>query len=344
MGGSSGGGAPAQVKNAPTEDWEKIQSLLKASNLVSSNALQQGQGVNQSAIDLGQTVADTSINSGSRIANTSVKLGNNLIKAALKAPPEVRTADVSALQETAKRQAELNGLNRNALEESINPDVAAARKELASQISGDLAGGPSTELSNLWLKKGLADIIATGASTDSGFAHSALADSTRSDYIADRTRLQGNAAALLAANPQQDAGIDPGSLAQLEHDTKGGNMDARDAFRASILAALGNQANNVVGSMKAQSDNVTGSVANQANTVVQAGRDNANATQQAGQQGVQNALSALQQRMQAEASVNSQNAQAQNAASAGAASNSSATTGALIGGGAAIAGAVILAF
>lgn len=343
MGGSSSS-SPATVGNAPKSDWRTIDDLIKAQDAASAIGIELGQGINQNAIDSGYSVANTSVGLGRGLTRFSNRMGKELVKSALNARPELRKADLPHLQELAKREAEVNELESNLLESRVNPDVARARAELSHQVAGELEGGPSQELSNLWLKQGLADIIATGAKSNSGFARSALADRTRSDYTVDRDRIQNKAAALLAANPRPTAGIDPGALAQLDIATRGQNADSRDAWRQQVLEALGNQANNVVGGLKSQAENTTGSMANQANTVTQSMKNNAEILMSAADKSVQNRLGAQQQRMQAEAQVRAQNAQAQNAAAGASSANKGAMTGALIGGGAAIGGAVILAF
>jgi len=343
MGGSSSA-KPATVGNAPDSDWQKIQDLLHASDIVSEGGVRLGQGVNQSAIDSGYNVADTSIGLGQDLTRDSGTLGQKLVSAIMRSTPELRKADLPRLQDIAKRESEINELNSNALEQEVNPDVARARAEVSKQIADDLGGGVSPELSNLWLKQGLADVIATGARTDSGFARAALADKTRSDYIAERERLQERAKGLVDSNPKPTAGIDPGSLAQVDAATRGENTDNREQWRQAVLSALGNHVNNTIAGKQAQVENVTGSMANQANTVNQAMSNDADLVTNAGQTAVQNYLNAQQQKVQAEAQVRAQNAQAANAASAASSSNNAALTSSLIGGGAAIGGAVILAF
>lgn len=188
----------------------------------------------------------------------SLRLGNGLTSAAIASTPELRTFDINGLQTMARREALINAIESKKLEETVSPDVARTRVELSKQIADDLEGGPSVELSNMWLKQGLADAIATGADTGSGFARSAIADSTRSDFIADRDRVQGKAGALLAANPQPEAGIDPGALASMDVQTKSDNANARDAWKTSVLAALGNQAGNATNAMQQYYQMVSG--------------------------------------------------------------------------------------
>jgi hypothetical protein len=177
-------------------------------------------------------------------------LGSGLTDIAIKMRPELREQMTDALQKTAAREAEINALKSRAMEERLDPRLAEVRKGLTRQTAEDLEGGPSKELSNLWLKQGLADVISTGANLRSGFARSALADRTREDYYANRAAAQDRAARLLAANPMQLAGLDPGAIASYEAQMAAENANARDAYKAQNLGLMGNQAQNVMGAFQ----------------------------------------------------------------------------------------------
>jgi hypothetical protein len=177
-------------------------------------------------------------------------LGSGITDMAIKMRPELREARTDALQKTAAREAEINALKSRALEERMDPRLAEVRKGLSRQTAEDLEGGPSKELSNMWLKQGLADIVTTGANLRSGFARSALADRTREDYYANRAAAQDRAARLLAANPMQLAGLDPGAIAAYETQMAAENANARDAYRNQNLGLMANQAQNVMGAFQ----------------------------------------------------------------------------------------------
>ncbi len=179
-------------------------------------------------------------------AASGVRLGGQLTDYAIQLPPELRTPDIDQLQTLAEREATINALKSRRLEEMLDPEVARTRQELKSQVASDLEGGPNTELSNMWLKRGLQDIIATGADTRSGFARSALADKTRADYYANRAASQDRAAAYLRENPQAIAGLDVGSLASAYSQAKNDNANARDAQKAQFLSMAGNNVQNLM--------------------------------------------------------------------------------------------------
>jgi hypothetical protein len=236
-------------------------------------------------------------------------LGSGITDMAIRMAPEIRERQVDTMQRGAAREAEINALKSRALEERMDPRLAEVRRGLTRQTAEDLEGGPSKELSNMWLKQGLSDVISTGANLRSGFARSALADRSREDYYANRAASQDRAARLLAANPMQLAGLDPGQLASYESQLAAENANARDAYRAQILSMMGNQSNNTV-----------------------------NAFQQFGQMDAarkgQNAQLKAQQR--------SQNLQAENSAAVAGEGNKTALMGAGIGAAGALAGAAII--
>jgi len=183
----------------------------------------------------------------------SLALGRGLAEAAAGTPPELMRADIPYLQETARREAVINAMNAAALEREMTPETARMRTGLARQIEEDFEGGPSQELSNLWLRQGLADVVGTGARTESGFARSALADRSRRDYYANRQGLQDRVASYLQANPMPVAGIDPGSLAGIISQTTADNVNLRNAYQQQVLGYLGAQAQNATSAFQQQS-------------------------------------------------------------------------------------------
>jgi hypothetical protein len=236
-------------------------------------------------------------------------LGQGVTDISIKMTPEMRAQKVDALQRTAAREAEINAYKSRALEAQMDPRLAEVRKGLSRQTAEDLEGGPSKELSNMWLKQGLADIVSTGANLRSGFARSALADRTREDYYLARAAAQDRAARLLAANPMQLAGLDPGAIASYEAQMGAENANAREGYQTRNLGLMSNQAENAMGGFQqfAQMD---------------------------AQRRANNA--------QIEANRRSQNLQAKNAGSAAGEGNKTALMGAGIGAAGALAGAAII--
>lgn len=180
-------------------------------------------------------------------------LGRSLAEAAAASSPELMQANLPYLQETAKREAMINALNSAAMERELTPETARMRAGLRQQLEEDFAGGPSRELSNLWLRQGLADVIGTGARSESGFARSALADRSRRDFFANRQNLQDRVSAYLQANPMPIAGIDPGSLAGIVSQVSADNVNLRNAYQQQVLGYLGAQAQNASNAFQQQS-------------------------------------------------------------------------------------------
>jgi len=171
-------------------------------------------------------------------------LSNSLMNAAVAARPEVRGAGIDEMQTIAAREAFINAVKSAEMEKALTPEIAATRKELTTQTLQDLKEGPSKELSNLWLRNGIRDAIATGAKLDSGFARSAMADRTKSDYFTNRLLNQNKAASFLQANPQPLAGVNPGDLATASQQARADNMKARENYTAQVLAALSSNTQN----------------------------------------------------------------------------------------------------
>jgi hypothetical protein len=241
----------------------------------------------------------------------ALRLSSNLTDAAIALPPELRIADTDALQKAVARESLVNELKSRELDRQLNPEVATMREKLPREVLSELEGGPSTELSNLWVRQGLEDAIATGTRLGSGFARSSLADRTRRDFIADRDRIQTKAASIMAGTPRPVAGLDPGAIASNMTAVRSANADARDSHRGEVLGFLGNNASNVL-----------------------------NAFQQAMQMETQRRTN----NAQLEAARRSGNAQATNAMTGANLSNSGNLTGSLIAGGTSLAGAGLLAF
>jgi len=237
----------------------------------------------------------------------ALNMGRGVVDAAVQATPELRTADIDNLQKMANREALINALKSAEMEKFLTPEVARSRELYDKQMLEDFEGGPSQELSNLWLKQGMADVVATGADLGSGFGRAALADKTRRDYFTNRMMMQDRAANYLAGNPMPIAGLDVGGLAGMSQQAKNENVSARDAYQAQVLGFLGGQAGNVTNAFQQWSQMEAARRAQNAQAINQAN------------------------------AINAQNA-------AAASGNNSALMGAGMGAAGAIGGAAIIAF
>jgi hypothetical protein len=162
---------------------------------------------------------------------------NQLMKETADAVPTVQKADISGLQGMARDEAAINAGASQNLEKQFNPGAAQLRSELPKALASDLSGMPSQDLSNWWTKMGLADTVATGTNTGSGFGRSALVDSTRQNYMQERQRAEQGASSYLNANQAPTAGLDPGTLASLKLSTDATNAQNLDAYKAANLQA-----------------------------------------------------------------------------------------------------------
>jgi len=174
-----------------------------------------------SAIDYGSWVA--------KIGDL-LNLYNDSVSHGVTSPPEQQKANLPFLRRTANATDTLNELQSQQFDKTYNPQGYAARQAYGQRVLQDADEGPSKDLSNLWTKIGLENSIATGANTGSGFARSALADSTRRDYIADRDRRTAALGALADANPMKRTGLDTGAALARVQQTWDTNRTNRDTY------------------------------------------------------------------------------------------------------------------
>jgi hypothetical protein len=145
-----------------------------------------------------------------------------------------RTADLPALRDTSTRASTLNALESDNFNRRFNPEGEKARELLSSRVLADAEEGPNQDLSNLWKTMGLEESIATGANLDGGFARSALVDSTRRNYTADRDRRTAALAGLAEANPYQTIGLAPEFAVGREVETAMINDENTDRTRKDV--------------------------------------------------------------------------------------------------------------
>lgn len=120
--------------------------------------------------------------------------------------------DLDELQKRAQTVARENAINSLALEAELTPDVAKARKELATQVSNELAmnGQISPDVARQVAQRSITGATASGLSGVAGPITAASLGLTAMDLTNQR---QAKAASLLAANPLPESGLDPASLA-----------------------------------------------------------------------------------------------------------------------------------
>ena len=120
--------------------------------------------------------------------------------------------DLNALQESARQDAAQNAAASLALEQQLEPNLAATRQGLQAQTAQDLASGGNlpTDVRNQVAK---AAITGSNSSGLIGAGGPITAASLGLTALQLRNQNQAKAASLLQANPTPVAGLDPGSLA-----------------------------------------------------------------------------------------------------------------------------------
>lgn len=143
--------------------------------------------------------------------------------------------DIEKIKADAAAAAAQNASASLELERSLQPDVAATRTNLSKSVSDQLklGGRLPPDIANAVAQ---AARVAGGASGGFGGTPGATAATIGTTALGLINQRQGNANALLAANPLPVAGLDPGAVASLEI----ANNNAQNQFD---LAKVGVQSN-----------------------------------------------------------------------------------------------------
>lgn len=136
----------------------------------------------------------------------------------------------------------LNEFREENLEKELNPERAAARKEVEAQILEDLEG-PNDELREEFIKAGLRKADAVGAEVGGqGTAGNDIVERVLgSNHLRFRDASQLKALGFLGANPRLAQGADAGQLAAMDFSVKTQNTDIENQFRQQLnnIAFLG---------------------------------------------------------------------------------------------------------
>lgn len=181
--------------------------------------------------------------------------------------------DLDELQKRAQTVARENAINSLALEAELTPDVAKARRELATQVSNELAmnGQISPDVARQVAQRSITGATASGLSGVAGPITAASLGLTAMDLTNQR---QAKAASLLASNPLPESGLSPGSLASAAvADLNAANQfntsktqaqanaaQARANANAGLVSSIGSGIGSIYGAYKAQTPTVTPTV------------------------------------------------------------------------------------
>jgi hypothetical protein len=171
--------------------------------------------------------------------------------------PHIYQPDIRALQQSTPQEAAINALNSRALEQQLTPQIAAARTNLNSQVSNDLAGGGQLPaiLQAEAIKAGLSGALNAGtagsAGAGGGTSDTSGTGSTVGNQVYNvlgrniidyRNLQQQKAAQLLAANPQPTTNLNIGDLATLQTQGAANAANTQNAWMQQNLG-LQQQAN-----------------------------------------------------------------------------------------------------
>lgn len=123
--------------------------------------------------------------------------------------------DIEKLKRDASANAVQNATQSLALERALQPSLASTREQLAKQVSDELAMGGNLppDVANRVAMNARTINARTGSQENAAPVTAQMIGLTSLDLMRQR---QNAAAGLLAANPLQPAGLDPGSLAAAE--------------------------------------------------------------------------------------------------------------------------------
>lgn len=123
--------------------------------------------------------------------------------------------DLDELQKNAIATARENAVNSMALERELTPDIANTRETLSRQVSDELAMGGrlDADVTNQVARNAASQANTAGLYGGGGPITAAMLGLTSMDVAQKRKQ---NAAALLAANPMQQVGLSPETLASVK--------------------------------------------------------------------------------------------------------------------------------
>lgn len=169
-------------------------------------------------------------------------------------PPVIYTPNLPELNANARDYSEINAENSRDLERRLTPDIAATRDSLSGQIRNDLEGGGQlpAALQEAAVKAGLAGSLASGVGPGSSMGQAQITNVLGKDVINFRNQNQAKAAALLDANPQPAAGLDPGSLTSLKIGADQGRANVLNAKQAQDFNLQGQNISDINQEMQMQ--------------------------------------------------------------------------------------------
>lgn len=147
--------------------------------------------------------------------------------------------DLDELQNNAIATARQNAVNSMQLERELTPDIANTRSTLSSQVSNELAMGGKLgeDVTNKVSQAASSKANTAGLYGGGGPITAAMLGLTSMDVAQQRKQ---NASALLAANPMQQVGLSPATLAQISvQDTT--NLNQAKLNAAGVQAQLSAQ-------------------------------------------------------------------------------------------------------
>lgn len=164
------------------------------------------------AVAAGAGVIAAGAVASSAISSSSASKARRTMSAALE---NYERIDLDELQKNAIATARENAVNSMALERELTPDIANTRATLSKQVSDELSMGGKldADVTNQVARNAASKANTAGLYGGGGPITAAMLGLTSMDVAQQRKQ---NAAALLAANPMQQVGLSPETLASVK--------------------------------------------------------------------------------------------------------------------------------
>lgn len=183
---------------------------------------------------------------------SNARSGNDLIGTLSQMKPENYTPDINALNSLANEQSILNSYQSKAAERQTDPNLAATRalqqQDVKNTYENAVNGNIPTALKNQFIRAGLTEGLTTTGNVAPGTQGlSNLGNVFGNNFLNYQNQIRQMAGQYLNDNPQQSAGLDPGSALNLTVQGKQNNVNTNNAFRQNLAQAMvnnqGNQSN-----------------------------------------------------------------------------------------------------
>lgn len=159
---------------------------------------------------------------------------------------ETYDPDFVKFNDLIAQQTELNRIKSDRYRQEYDPELAAADKAVKAQIAANVSGELDNATQNDLVKSGLMGSLQSGAKLGKGSVGETVAANLYGRGLeAVKAQRRAEAQQLLAQNPKETLGFDPGTLAQAKLGVGAAQTESRNAKRQSLAALTNARVNNM---------------------------------------------------------------------------------------------------